>query len=333
MLFRSAYAAWRYLTPNEAVREMGEPRLADAFSEENAVYLNETQSYGGYDVTLLGITGGKNLTSYRYLEENTAILEDRSYILIAVESEEADPASYMDLELVPIITGYDADLCQSIALAAGDSVHSVIKDNVLYYLYECSDLEKFADHAVYVCVSDDTPGFSKYTYLYDSAAGTIARNEQYEGLNALFAVPLDSSKADPNAAAAQVKACEDRRNALEQTPGSMEGFSESLQEAFRFVEQITPENISDYATPLTGENAELTFVPDSQGRVDIRYSDGTGESRMKIEPKDLFADGKTEAVSYSGASDGNPDSILVEYYTLNEDGSVTLRLYTPNLPK
>ena len=46
-------------------------------------------------------------------------------------------------------------------------------------------------------VSDDNPSFSEYSYLYDNDFQNIARNEEYEGLNALFSLPMDAAKADP----------------------------------------------------------------------------------------------------------------------------------------
>ena len=62
----TVYAAWNYLKPAQVAEQIGEDVLRDAFSGENAIYMNETQSCGGYDVTLLGITSGKSLTEYKY---------------------------------------------------------------------------------------------------------------------------------------------------------------------------------------------------------------------------------------------------------------------------
>ncbi len=98
------------------------------------------------------------------------------------------------------------------------------------------------------------------------------------------------------------------------------------------MEQITPENIDAYATPITEEGATLTFAPDNQGRVDISYMFQGNGSRIYIRPEELFEDGKTQAVSSTGASSESLSSILVEHFTLNEDGTVTLQLYRANFP-
>ena len=352
----SVYATWKYLRPNEVIEEIGEENLVEAFLEGNAVYINETQSYSGYDVTLLGITSGKNLTKYKYfshdnsnvsfdeansdnpaeklLERGYKELNDRSYILFAVENKNQrfEAISNFDsrISIFPIIMGYDYETYYGMIENATGG-HAVIKDSVIYYMYECNNLEKYADHDIYMCVSDDIPALSEYSYIYDNTSDMIARNEEYEGLNALFSLPMDSSKANPAAAAAEVKAYEDHLKAIENGPE--EQYSGHMQEAFDFVEQITPENINEYAEPLTDEGATMTFAPDSQGRVLIECDYPFCEHRTKIDVKKRFSNGITSYVEGSGITNGNLDTLFVELFTLNEDGTVTLQLYTPNLPK
>ena len=60
----SAYAAWRYLTPKQVAEETEDEKLSQVFAGEDAVLVDETESYGGYDVTLLGITAGNNISDY-----------------------------------------------------------------------------------------------------------------------------------------------------------------------------------------------------------------------------------------------------------------------------
>lgn len=355
----TVYAAWKYLMPDKVIDEMvnGEDRLADAFSEENAVYVNDTQSYGGYEVTLLGITSGENLTEYKYfandntvttfdaansdnpaeglLEKGFVELNDRSYILFAVENKNQpfkDSSEFEDrIDISPIIMGYDYETCLGV-LVNGSGGHSLVKDGVIYYMYECNNLEKFADHDIYMCVSDDLPAFSEYSYIYDKDAGTIARNEEYEGLNALFLLPIDSAKADPKAAEEAVIAYEERCRRIKEGEYD-EALSENIQKAFDFAEQITPENINDYATPITEEGATQTFGPaDAQGRISIDCAYYRCQFRTKMPVDKMFPDGKTEYVSSSGITNNNPDTLLIEYYKLNPDGTVTLQFYAPNFP-
>lgn len=349
----SAYAAWKYLMPDKVIEEIGEEKLAEAFSEENAVYINETQSYGGYEVTLLGITSGKNLTKYRYfshdsstvsfdeansdnpaeklLEKGFEELNDRSYILFAVENKNRKFEDISDFEshvsIFPVVMGYDYETYSGMFEKAAGA-HAVIKDGVIYYMYECNNLEKYADHDIYMGVSDDIPALSEYSYIYDNASGKIERNGEYEGLNALFSLPMDSSKADLAAAAAEIKAHEEHLKALENEPE--EQYSHYMQKAFDFVDQITPENINEYATPLTDEDAVMTFAPDSQGRVHIECNYPFCEFRTKIDVKKRFSNGVKAFVLSSGISNGNLDTLFVELFQLNEDGTVTLQLYKPD---
>lgn len=355
----SVYAAWKYLMPDQVINEMeiGEDRLADAFSGDNAVYVNETQSYGDYEVTLLGITSGQNLTEYKYytkddsvefdaaysddptewLQDNGFVEEnDRSYVLFAIENKNQpfkDSSEFENsLGISPIIMGYDYEVCRGI-LENGSGGRVFIKDSVIYYMYECNNLEKFADHDIYMCISDDLPAISEYSYIYDKDAGTIARNEEYEGTNALFRLPVDSAKADPRAAEEEVKAYEEHCRRIKEN-AQEEKLSENVQKAYDFVEQITPENINEYAVKLTDEGATQTFGPaDAQGRISINCSYNLYEFRTKMNLDNVFADGKTEYISSSGISNNDPNTLLIEYYKLNEDGTVTLQFYAPKYPE
>ena len=60
----TAVAAWRHLTPDKAAEQGGNQKLADAFLSKDAVSIDETQSYGDYHITLLGIVSGKNISQY-----------------------------------------------------------------------------------------------------------------------------------------------------------------------------------------------------------------------------------------------------------------------------
>ena len=350
----SVYAAWKYMNPDQVIREIDseETKLAEAFNEKNAVYINETQSYGDYDVTLLGITNGENLTKYKFFSGDSTVkavneenenygqlteglkeLNDRSYILFAVENKKQKFQDYSEfdnhIDVFPVVMGYD--YWKSLGLFEdGSGSRSYLKDGVIYYMYECNNLEKYADHDIYMCVTDDV-GLNEYNYHYDNDSGMIARNEEYEGLNALFSLPLDASKADPEEAAEDFKEYEVYRKALESAPEEPQ--REEIQKALDFVEQITPENIDDYATLITEEGATQTFGPaDAQGRILIESVYYRDVFRMRI-TEDFFPDGKTKVVRGSGILNNNVDTLLIEYFKLNEDGTVTLQFYKPNLPK
>ena len=54
----TAYAAWKYLSVQEVAENVGDITLADAFLSEDAISINESQSYGEYRVTLMGMVSG-----------------------------------------------------------------------------------------------------------------------------------------------------------------------------------------------------------------------------------------------------------------------------------
>ena len=66
----------------------------------------------------------------------------------------------------------------------------------------------FADRTLYLAVNDGT-FFAPDAYCFDEATGEITRNEGYEGVNALFLLPLDKGKADKEKAEAYLKQLEE----------------------------------------------------------------------------------------------------------------------------
>ena len=232
----TVYAAWRYLSSSEVAGSAGDISLAEAFAGEQALLINETQSCGDYKVTLLGIVSGEALSAYPH-EHNGSIAGDRTYAVIAVEngngmampdgSQEAygktelsrnlssgdtgkersacEPicAGKPELFASPLIGGYNPAL-YNLAGMAGNYT-DITEDGVLYRLIECDNVEIFADHDLYLCVTEGT-FYNREAYRYDEATGEISRNEEYEGLNALFALPVDASKADPGKAAEYIAA-------------------------------------------------------------------------------------------------------------------------------
>ncbi len=201
----TAYGAWHYLTPGELAERMGDDALADAFRSEGALQINEVQSYGGYDVTLLGIVSGEGLSKFQRLGDGELCL-DRSYAAVAIacsdgaampdDSDGAYRAS--EFFVSPLIGGYSPVMYNAATMHGGYC--EAVVDNVLYRLVECDNVELFADHDLYLCVSD-SPFYRAEAYHYDRATGKISRNAEYAGLNALFELPIDVARANPQKAA------------------------------------------------------------------------------------------------------------------------------------
>lgn len=209
----TALAAWNYLTPERIAQEAGDRKLADAFSGGDAVFIGETQSFGGYDVTLLGLVSGESLSEYprfRQEEGEYRILLDRTYAVAAIANSdgslmpETREEAYGELEFFasPLMEGYHPAFYN--AASMGGNYTEIWEEGVLYRLVECDNVEIFADRELYFCICDGS-FFNRDAYLYDKETGEISRNEAYDGLNALFTLPLDSAKADPEKAAAYLE--------------------------------------------------------------------------------------------------------------------------------
>lgn len=205
----SAFAAWRYMRPDEVADMFQDPKLMEAFQGEGAVYINETQEYGGYRVTLLGVTSGENITNHPHFT-NGSLQEDRTYIVVALENADNTPLPSVSDEnygeisffVSPIIQGLNPAFYNVMSLG-GDYTEYVV-DGVQYRLLSCDNIEMFADRTLYLCVSDTT-FYAGEAFIMDEATGEFYRNGDYSGLNAVFRLPLDETKADPAAAEAYIE--------------------------------------------------------------------------------------------------------------------------------
>lgn len=202
----SAAAAYRYLTFENVAEETGDEKLAELFSRGEGVRVDETQTYGGYNATLIGIISGEGLSEWTRTYGGEA-RPDRSYAVVAIRHTDGTPvedASERGLEeteffVSPLIGGYDPAFYNAASMH-GDYT-DVIEGGILYRLAACDNVEIFADHDLYLCVSEGSSFYCGDAYLFDSSTGEISRNEAYPGLNALFRLPLDASDADPAKAA------------------------------------------------------------------------------------------------------------------------------------
>lgn len=329
----SVYAAWKYLTPEQIVEETGDEKLSKVFAGEDAVRIDETQSYGGYDVTLLGIASGNSISDY-FSEHNGKIQLDRTYVVTAIAKSDGTPmpassdAAYgkEDFFVSPLLLGYEPWKYNVYTFRGNYS--EIVRDGILYRITECGNVEYFADRGVYLCVSDGT-SYNTDAYIYDEATGKISRNDSYEGLNALFSVPFDAAKADSEAAEKMIEEI-DREISNDNSKGETEDFMPADVQAF--MEKLTPENISQYADPI--ESTRQTAMPDEQNCIHISYELENGAGGEGFVSMDAaFPDkkpGMSSNFDYS-CSDDEMESLLISTYTLNEDGTITFVVYSPKM--
>ena len=348
----TTYAAWRYLTPKEAAAELQDKKLVNAFSGEDVILVNETQTYGDYRTTLIGIVSGKDLTDYA-MTTGGEIRADRSYWLLAIEHADGTPMpdtgspEYGTETFLtsPFIQGLEPWKYNIYTFGGGYS--EFVQDGVMYRMAECDNLELFADKEVYLCLADEnSAGIIKKAYSYDETTGKISRNEAYDGCNALFTLPLDRTKADPKKAESYLKSLD---KTPEEEQAEMDQELENLPESQRkeieegeaqteilraFVQTLTVDNIDDLCEKVADSEAVVDVDWDSDW-VEFSTAGEAGSSggmRMS-EFKLLFPDDapRISILGY-GISGGGADGSISAYISVlrrYEDGTITCVDYVP----
>ena len=329
----TAFAAWKYLSPQNVAEEFGQTKLADAFAKGDAVLVNETQSYGEYDVTLMGLISGKDLSVNPTFDEEGVQLElDKTYSVVAIKHADGTPMAktsedaYADMEFFvsPLIRGLDPVWYNAFTMSGG--YQEMVEDGILYRIAECDNVEKFADRGLYLCVLDST-FYNNEAYQFDKESGEITRNEAYSGLNALFQLPIDASAADPEAAKAYIDQMEQELFGDEQQEDGKEqeavNKSQGINTVAETIKKITEENIDQYAKKIA--NSVQICKPDQENNISYKFKQkGGGGTKGKMRMSDCFSgDEKFKVGGYWGSD----DSYYMETFLLNEDGTVTYTVY------
>lgn len=335
----SAYAAWRYLTPEQIAQTAEDQKLAEAFQGEDAVAVNEVQEYGNYRITLLGIVSGKNLSQYKAWDETGNVLDDRTYVVTAIENVDGTPRPDTDEEgygedsffVSPLIEGLNPAVYNSMTMDGGYS--EMVEDGIQYRIAECNNVEMFADRQIYLCVNDGT-FYNNEAYLYDDTNGSISRNENYQGVNALFTLPLDKNKADKEKADNYVKDFEAKWNAETDSAETAAGeTSEADSESGDFLSQVSQE-IEEWKQEDFDKNAalikEMQIAPNENGEFSYEYKiENEGlDSKGALSMEELSKrDDENLAKLRSITGSGSPQTAYIETYTLKDDGNMVLRVY------
>ena len=199
LLAVSVSAAVLWLSPAQVADRAEKPLLAEAFQGDDAILLDESVTAGGYQITLAGMVSGEDL-SYP-MEYNGEIINDRTYAVFRVTRADGEPLmDYPDLYYSPLVDGYHVGCVNTWTL--GSTTQLFLEDGAVYCLFDCRNLEMFADHTVRFAIYEGSgvPDTDIFSMAED---GTISLRENAVG--ALFTLPLDESKADPAAAQAFVE--------------------------------------------------------------------------------------------------------------------------------
>ncbi len=190
----SAFAVWKLLLPKEVAQKAGDTALADAFASKDAITIDQSVQSGDYTITLSGIVSGKGLTDY--CEDVQA---NKSYIVASVaytDGRKIAQAGETGIIFTPLVSGYKPWQVNAWTLNGANS--SFVYEGVNYFIFECSNIEIFADRTVYLAAYEgDAPDSSTFTL---SANGEISFAEGFVAPHAIFTLPLDSAKANPDAA-------------------------------------------------------------------------------------------------------------------------------------
>ncbi len=195
LLAVSVSAACAWLSPAQVAEEHGQTLLAEAFSGPDAIAINETVESGDYSITLLGLVSGENLDVL-----NQDLDAAHTYSVLALRRLDGEPLEnetfdFIHYTMTPLVAGCSPAAVNNWTLNAGAS--GMAKDGVYYYLLDTKSIEMFADHTVYMAFYEGgVPNNTIFTVAED---GSIAFAEDYQGVQALFTLPLDPSKADPAA--------------------------------------------------------------------------------------------------------------------------------------
>ena len=215
----TTYAAYRYMTTSEVATELDEPKLSKYFGKtQSEVKIQENDEYRAI---YIGEVTGKNLSKdsdeqNNDDDESTAkIDENATYIVTALERKDGNPIELDESVITtPFVKGV-RPWQYNIYFMNNSAAITMKRGNTLYSLTYSGDIEIFADRGVYIAMTDNAP--SADSYSYDEKTGEIAPVKDYKGMNFLFIVDLDKSRADSEKADRVLNDSLDEQNGGEET--------------------------------------------------------------------------------------------------------------------
>lgn len=320
----TVFAAWHYLSAQDLATENADERLAQEFEQNNWLDEYETQTYGDYDITLLGVVSGDKISDRLSRDDQGNIEGDKTYIAVAISHADGSPMpdtrsedfDFTQFFVSPYIKGLNP--VQYNAYTLGGSFTCFVSEGIQYRLLETDNVECFADRGIYIGVSEGM-AYNSEAYLYEESSGALKRNDSFEGVNALFVLPIDPEKGDSEKAEKIINAMDNYE------PGGE--YTEVLSEADRWVNSISDENIDARAVPVESTRKTVSmdeFIAAELGNAQVPE----GLDPEEIVMKEYFPDGAGMSETMERYSASMEDS-WVETYTLNEDGTVTYLRYIP----
>lgn len=297
----TAYAAYRWMSAKQVAEKFGEDKLAKQFGKsEDEIQYAETDQYRA---AYLGMVSGKNLKNDMAIEVD----DKKSYIVASVERKDGKNMTYDEgIVVSPFVKGINPMKFNIYSMGGG--AQSEILDGVLYFITECDNLEIFADKGVYIAVMDG-PNMGT-AYNMDESTGLIKKAADYKGLNILFEIELDVSKADAAAADKYFKQLEsDLEN---------DGDKTTEKDDFEGDDDLKhSEEIIEKATLVKGSEKKITADKDGA----IKYVNDEIDAAVSAEA--VRMKGIYTLLMYG--DENSEDTILAFTY---ENGEYIGRLYT-----
>lgn len=187
----TAFAAYQFLSSGEVAKQLEDYKLAEYFSKEDIKFNFEPQTSGDYTFQLLGIASGKNLSDFADTDS------EKSYIVGAISRADGQELTdYPGIMVTPLVSGYEPWRVNAFTLDnSGRS--DFLYNGTDYFIFECDSIEMFADHTIYIAAYEGmAPGAEIFQMKAD---GSILFQDSYKGMKAMFTVPIDPSKANPQA--------------------------------------------------------------------------------------------------------------------------------------
>lgn len=326
-------ATVRYMNAAEAADAMGNEEIAEAFRGENAVSVGEVQEWGDYRVTLLGITTGEKLVQADLSEED--LMLSSTYAAVAIErldqmpmpSTGDDAYGEQNFFISPLIEGLTPWQYNIASMDGGYS--DKVENGILYRIIECDDVMMFADRTLYLCVSD-TAFYDTKAYNYDASTGAISRNETYDGMNLLFTLPIDPSKADEAAAEAYLKALEESQNAdSEEDAGEISALNDTAEEQSSEILELLRQGNKEEATKGAEllDTETLTLEDDHYEYSYATADEGIESTGVYYFYPDNFINGLDATVNYNFDDEGEVKSLTIMILQDNGDNTATLEVW------
>jgi len=201
----TVFATWYFMRPSEIAEHVGDTALSAAFESDTAININHSITSGDHIFTLLAVVSGEDISDHPIYNSTGEIQSDRTYAVLAIQSADGSPmpspmdAEYQPFAVSPFIRGENPWRVNAFTMDGGSI--SMVVDGVMYVIADFTNVTKFADRGVYLGVNTGLMmGNILEAFSLNEQTGEITSTQDFDGSNAVFALPLDESFADPEMA-------------------------------------------------------------------------------------------------------------------------------------